>query len=49
MGREYSRQSTLVKLTSLRDICATMNFPKPDYTFEDLLLVNAPQIVAAKV
>src|SRR5580704_11522469 len=24
-------------------------FPKPDYTFEDLLLVNAPQIVAAKV
>lgn len=24
-------------------------FPKPDYTFEDLLLVNAPQIVAARV
>lgn len=24
-------------------------FPKPDYTFEDLLLANAPQIVAARV
>jgi 2'-hydroxyisoflavone reductase len=24
-------------------------FPKPDYTFEDLLLANAPQIIAARV